>query len=93
VGEEEVPLARQLHAAGRSHEERRAELVFEPADLPADGGLRDPQRVGSASYVPFLRDGDEVLDLSEAHVDRLARVCAGAHPSGGAAWGANRVMV
>jgi hypothetical protein len=38
------------------------ELLLEPADLVAQGGLGDVQPLGGPAEVKFFSDGDEVLD-------------------------------
>ena len=65
--EEDAPAREELHAAGRAREERRAELVLEGADLPAERRLAHVQARGGAADVSFLGDGDEIADLLEAH--------------------------
>jgi methionyl aminopeptidase len=65
--EKDRPRRRQPHAAGRSNEERHLELVFELANLAADGRLGDAEPGGGARDAPLTGNGDEVLDLGEAH--------------------------
>jgi hypothetical protein len=67
VIEEGAPGWQQIHSAGRAHEERRADFVFERSDLPADRRLRDSQAARGAPDVSFFGYGYEVLDLREAH--------------------------
>lgn len=72
MAEEHRACRRQAHASRGTQEEGRLELVLELADLPAYGRLRDAKPSGRAAHVAFLGDGDEVLDLGEAHATRLA---------------------
>ena len=65
--EEEHSWAGELHAARRAHEERGAELVLETSNLAADRWLRDAKAAGRTAHVALLCDGDEVLNLREAH--------------------------
>jgi len=67
VVEEHAPGRKQGHAARRALEELRPDLVFERANLPTQGRLRDVEALGSAPHVAFLGNGDEVADLREAH--------------------------
>jgi methionyl aminopeptidase len=67
VLEETLARWEQRHPARRPGEERGAELVFQRADLPAERRLRDVQALRRAADVSFLRDGNEIADLSETH--------------------------
>lgn len=67
VEEEALAGGEEADAAGGPLEEAGAELVFEAADLPAEGRLRDVEALGGAGDVLFFRDGDEVAELGEAH--------------------------
>jgi hypothetical protein len=60
-----VPRGRQLHAARDPLEENDPDVLFEIANRPAQRGLRDMESASSASDVPFLRDRDERLQMSE----------------------------
>jgi hypothetical protein len=46
-------------------EQRDPELVLEPSDLLAKGGLRDVESLGRAAEMQLLSDGNEVLDESQ----------------------------
>jgi hypothetical protein len=65
----------EFHALGRAHEERRAEFVFQRADLPRQRRLRHVQALGGAVDVAFLGHGEEVAHLSQVHGHRLLRSC------------------
>ncbi len=65
--EERFARREERHPARRACEERRADLVLERADLPADGRLRDVEALRGTPDVAFLGNGDEVADLGEAH--------------------------
>src|SRR5438067_1298728 len=62
----------QPYAARQPLEQRDPQLVLERADLAAQRRLRDVQPGGRASYVALLGNGDEVLELREAHVRKLS---------------------
>lgn len=79
--EENLARRKERHAPRRALEERRAQLVLEAADVPAEGRLCDPQLARGASHVPFFRDGDEVPNLGEAHP-----TCKGASASASRQW-------
>ena len=57
----------QPHPARRALEERRAELVLERADLTAERRLRHVHASSGAPDVSLFGDGDEILNLREAH--------------------------
>ena len=67
VPEEALARGQQLHAPRRAQEQRRAELVLQAADLPAQRRLRDMQAPRGTTDVLLLGDGDEVAQLREAH--------------------------
>jgi hypothetical protein len=67
VAQEDVPRLGQLHPSRRSDEERRSELVLEAADLSAHCRLRDAESIRCTSDVALLGDGDEILNLRQAH--------------------------
>ena len=67
VSEKSGAFGQQLHASRCPAKERRAQFVFEVADLPAQRRLRDVQATGSAADVLLLGDRDEVGDLRQAH--------------------------
>jgi hypothetical protein len=71
--QERLARGEQPHAPRRTHEQSSAELVLELADPAAHGRLRDAELPRGAADVSFLGDGDEVLDLREAHAWRVAR--------------------
>jgi hypothetical protein len=58
---------RQLDASAGAFEQRRAECLFQRADLHAKGRLYDVQASRSVSEVPFFGDGKEVSQLSQIH--------------------------
>lgn len=86
VGIERAARVGELHAP-LALEERRAELVFERADLAAKRGLGDAQELGGAAEVEQFGDGFEVAKVAELHVARrkVEGGRAGAMGSGG--WG------
>ena len=64
----------KAHAGGRQRDpptvavqERRAQPLFERADLPAQRRLRDAQGLGRARERAAFRDLDEVPDLAQLH--------------------------
>jgi hypothetical protein len=67
VLEEAVSRRQKCHPARCAGEKGGAKLVFERADLAAERRLRDVKALGGATDVSFLRDGNEVADLREAH--------------------------
>ena len=58
---------RQLHLPSAAQQQRAADLGLEPPDLRRQRGLRQVQTRGCAREVQFLRDGDEIAQLSELH--------------------------
>ena len=72
--EEDAAAREEAHAARRAREERRAELVLERADLPAERRLAHVEALGGAPDVAFLGDGDEVADLLQAHATRIREI-------------------
>ncbi len=68
-----LPARQEAHAARRSLEERRAELVLERADLATERGLAHVEALGGATDVSLLGDRDEVAHLLEAHAAELIR--------------------
>jgi hypothetical protein len=65
--EELLARGQQAHSLRGPLEQRDAELTLEVADLPAERRLRDVQPPRGATDVLLLGDGDEVVDLREAH--------------------------
>ena len=65
--EERLASGREQHAARGAQEELGSELVFEVAYLPTHRRLGDVQLGGGSAHVAVVGDGDEVLDLREAH--------------------------
>jgi hypothetical protein len=53
-------------------EDRRAELVLQHLDAPADRGLRAVQRLRRARKAAEPGDGHEGLDLVDGHVDHYS---------------------
>jgi len=74
VIEEGMTRREELHPPGSSLEERRTDLIFERANLPAHGRLCDAQPLRRAADVAFLSDSDEVADLGEAHSSILQQL-------------------
>jgi hypothetical protein len=72
VIEEAAPGREERHPSWCAREERRSELVFEGADLTADGWLGDVEALRRASDVPFFRDRNEVADLNETHATSMS---------------------
>src|SRR4051812_14780115 len=54
----------ELNAVVITREQLDAELVFQLANLPAQGGLGDPQFPGGTGEVQFTRDRDEVAQVA-----------------------------
>jgi hypothetical protein len=77
VLEEDRSGVREAHATRRPHEERHSQLVLQLTDLAAYGRLGDVELPGGAADMALFGDGNEVLDLREAHVVQR-------NPSGGA---------
>ena len=67
IGQEAAPRLGQDDAALHPLEERRAQLVLEEAEPPADRRLRAVQRVGGSPEPAEPRDGDEGGDLVDVH--------------------------
>ncbi|MNM72879.1 hypothetical protein D3C81_845840 [compost metagenome] len=67
VGAAEQPLAlgREGHAAMLAHEQAHLQMVFQRADLPADGGLRQAQVVGGLGDAHAPANGHEALEQIE----------------------------
>src|SRR5262249_60895520 len=69
------------HAASMADEQRRIELAFERVDLPAQGRLRDAQRLGRAADVPVLDDRQKILNLATVEDHGLPRLSRNARYS------------
>jgi hypothetical protein len=67
VLEEALAGGQQAHASRGALEQGGAELVLEAADLPGQRRLREVQAPRGAADVLLLGDGDEVVELREAH--------------------------
>jgi hypothetical protein len=74
VREERGARWQEAHPAWRSFEEGRSDLVLERPDLTTHGGLRDAQALSCATDVTFFGDGNEVLDLLQAHTTSVAEI-------------------
>ncbi len=72
MAQEDLTCPGETHASRCPHEERRAELTFQHPDLTAHRRLGDSKLAGGAPDVTFLGDGNEVLDLREAHDTSVA---------------------
>jgi len=59
VRQQSFSSGQQAHAGRVPLEERRAELVLEPADAARERRLRDVQALGRARQVGLLGDGHE----------------------------------
>jgi len=66
--EERLARCRERHAAAVPHQEPDLELALERSDLLRERRLRDEQPLGRPREVQFFGDGDEVPQLSQAHV-------------------------
>jgi hypothetical protein len=53
--------------AGRTVEQRDAQLPLQPADLLAHRRLSDVQALGGPAEMPLLGDGDHVAELAQFH--------------------------
>jgi hypothetical protein len=60
----------QLHPAAHALEQRRAQLLLDQTDAPADRRLRAVEPAGGAGEAAELGDGDEGADLVDVHDDR-----------------------
>jgi hypothetical protein len=69
LGKQPLARAGQPHVPGRTVEQHDAELALEASDLLADRCLDDMQAFGGAAEPAFLGDGEEVLQLSQLHVN------------------------
>ena len=58
--EEDAAGRQERHAARRSREELRPDLVLERADVPADRRLSHVEPLRRTAHVAFLGHGDEV---------------------------------
>ncbi len=65
--EQELALLGQDQAAGVAVEERGRERLLQPADLPADGGLRQAQRLAGMGERARVRDRVEDAQLVPVH--------------------------
>lgn len=55
------------HSAPRAREQGHTELFFQTLDLAREGRLRDVEALCCAGEILLFRDGDEILQLGEAH--------------------------
>ena len=76
--EEDLSLWQKAHPAGRSLEEYCTKLVFESANLPAHGRLRDVDTLCGSSDVALLGDGHEIANLGKAHIQTISTLARGA---------------
>lgn len=67
VGKETTSGTRQSHARTVALEKRYAELVFQHADPPTDGGRIEPEMLRRAPETAGLGDSDEDLEVSQLH--------------------------
>jgi len=65
--EENVACLRQLNAVGIANEKRDAEILFELANLAAQGRLSDVELLGGLAKVEDFGDRDEVANVTEFH--------------------------
>ncbi len=63
----------QFHSLLRALEERSAQLVLEVLDLAAQRRLTHVQAASGLGHCSLFGDGNEVLELREAHAPRLAK--------------------
>jgi hypothetical protein len=71
VVDQRLPRRREPYLARRPAEQRKAELVLEPADLRAQGLLADADPDGGPAEVQLLGEGHEVAQV--AHLDTHRR--------------------
>lgn len=69
--EKGAPRREQRHAAPRASKQGGSDLVFERADLPAQGRLRQVKALRGSADVALFGDGNEVTNLREAHRQSL----------------------
>jgi hypothetical protein len=63
---------RQLDAAVRPIEEPHAEFVFEATDLLTERGLCDVNALRGATEMQFLRDREEVPEVTKLHDETIS---------------------
>src|SRR6185436_708548 len=73
--EQRLARDRQLDAVAGAAEEMAAQELLEPADLAAEGGLREVQAIGRAPEVERLGHGDERPQVTQ--LDRVGRLGEG----------------
>ena len=75
LGRGALAVGRQLDAAAAAGEQRLAELVLEPADVAADRGLGEVQRLGGAVVAAEADDREEGAQVGgvEVHAAMVAR--------------------
>lgn len=76
--EEDPSPRQQRHTPRRAPEQWRSELGLERSDLAAERWLRHMESLRSATDVALLGDGDEVVDLGQAHPTKLPQMGVGA---------------
>ncbi len=74
LGQEDLPGLGELTAQGGPVQQAGAQLLFEPADLPAQGRLGDAQGAGGAAEVPMVGEDGEVPHQPQVEVRRRRRV-------------------
>ena len=72
--EEHLARRRELDAAGRPIQKRRAELRLEPPDLLRQRRLGDVQTLGGAPEVALLGDRDEGAEVAQLHGSAPSRI-------------------
>ena len=71
VAQEILAIFRQAQAARRAYQQRGARLLFQAADLVADGGLAQVQPFGGARKAACVLDGDEGAQQGGIEVHRV----------------------
>jgi hypothetical protein len=66
-----IVSGRQARRTMRTVDQCRADVLLELADLGADPGLADVHALGRAREVRLLGHRDEVLELSQFHIQRF----------------------
>src|SRR5262249_27819189 len=71
VGKKSLPGGCQLQSRVSSLKQSDTQLFLQVAQLPAHRRLGNAQTRGSAAYVQFFRDGDEIPQMPQFHSAQL----------------------
>ncbi len=67
LGEEGRSERRKVHTAAVAHEQPRAQVLLELADVERQGRLGDVQALGRLAEMKLLGENDEVAEVSQFH--------------------------